>query len=120
MSKFQRVQKKWTNGSVHSVCLNLDLDEIYRPSIPTGASSVMDLTQKFTSNEKDKVDSSNKENSGLKRVLSNQFKRINSLQYDVRTREKQIQQVEGRLSVLSCNNSPLGNPMSHSDWIALD
>ena len=118
MSKFQRVHKKWTNGSVTSVCLNLDLDEIYRPSIPTGASSVMDLTQKFSSNEIEK--GSNKENSGLKRVLSNQFGRISSLQYDVRTREKKVQQLENRLAVLSCNNSPLGTPLSHKDWIALD
>ena len=102
-----------------SVCLDLDLDEIYRPSIPTGASSVMDLTQKFSSSENEK-DGSNKENSNLKRVVSNQFQRISSLQYDVRTKEKKIGHLESRLAVLSCNNSPLATPLSHKDWMALD
>ena len=112
LSKFERVQKKWTNGSVRSVCLNLDLDEIYRPSIPTGASSVMDLTQRFS---EEKVDLADKENSGLKRVVSDQFRRINSLHYDVRTREKKIQQLESKLAVMSCNNTPLGAPVSNTD-----
>ena len=75
MTKFQRVQRKWTNGSVSSVCLDLDLDQIYTPAIPTGASSVMDLTQRFTSNNNLTDDKDN----GLKRVVSDQFKQIHSL-----------------------------------------
>ena len=76
----------------------------------------MDLTQKFT---EEKDDSADKENSGLKRVVSDQFRRINSLHYDVRTREKKIQQLESRLAVMSCTNTPLGQPTSHRDWTDL-
>ena len=74
---------------------------------------MMDLTQRFS---EEKVDSADKENSGLKRVVSDQFRRINSLHYDVRTREKKIQQLESRLAVMSCSNTPLGEPISHTQW----
>ena len=73
----------------------------------------MDLTQRFS---EEKVGSADKENSGLKRVVSDQFRRISSLHYDVRTREKKIAQLESRLAVMSCNNTPLGAPISYTDW----
>ena len=73
----------------------------------------MDLTMRFS---EEKVDSADKENSGLKRVVSDQFRRINSLHYDVRTREKKIQQLESKLAVMSCSNTPLAAPVSYTDW----
>ena len=76
LSNFKRVQRKWINGSVNSVCLDLDLDQIYTPAIPTGASSVMDLTQRFNNNNSSR-DNRNNNNIGLNRVVSDQFKRIN-------------------------------------------
>jgi len=114
LTKFQRVQRKWTNGSVSSVCLDLDLDQIYTPAIPTGASSVMDLTQRFTSNNNLTDDKDN----GLKRVVSDQFKQIHSLRGVVENKERKIQQLETRLAAISCNNTPLSTPMSHREWVA--
>ena len=114
LTKFQRVQRKWTNGSVNSVCLDLDLDQIYCPAIPTGASSVMDLTQKFSNKEE-----ARDPNTGLKRVVSDQFKQINSLRCVVENKERKIQHLETRLAVMSCSNTPLsGTPISHRDWVA--
>ena len=96
LTKFQRVQRKWTNGSVNSVCLDLDLDQIYTPAIPTGASSVMDLTQRF-SNNNNRRHNYNEKDEELSRVMSDQFRRIGSLRSVVEEKERRIQQLETRL-----------------------
>ena len=64
------MQRKWTNGSVSSVCtLDSDLNQLYTPAIPTGASSVLDLTNKFNNNNNNSSSCSG-EAGGLKRVAS--------------------------------------------------
>ena len=94
---------------MNSVCLDLDLDQIYSPAIPTGASSVLDLTQKF-SNKEDARDP----DTGLKRVVSDQFKQISSLRCVVENKDRKIQHLETRLAVMSCSNTPI----SHRDWVS--
>ena len=103
LTKFQKVQRKWTNGSVNSVCLDLDLDNIYTPPIPTGASSVMDLTAKFNNNNNNSGDVE------LRKVVSDQMKQISSLRCVVETKDREILQLETRISSLSCTNTPTTN-----------
>ena len=97
------LQRKWTNGSVSSVCaLDSDLNQLYTPAIPTGASSVLDLTNKFNNNSS----SCSGEAGGLKRVAS------------VSSGEQfRVSRLEAGLGALSCTTTPASTPLQHRDWV---
>ena len=84
-----------------SVCaLDSDLNQLYTPAIPTGASSVLDLTHKFNNN------SSSGEAGGLKRVAS------------VSSGEQfRVSRLEAGLGGLSCTTTPASTPLQHRDWV---
>ena len=101
------MQRKWTNGSVSSVCaLDSDLNQLYTPAIPTGASSVLDLTHKFDNNNNNNSSSCSGEAGGLKRVAS------------VSSGEQfRVSRLEAGLGALSCTTTPASTPLQHRDWV---
>ena len=101
------LQRKWTNGSVSSVCaLDSDLNQLYTPAIPTGASSVLDLTHKFDNNNNNNSSSCSGEAGGLKRVAS------------VSSGEQfRVSRLEAGLGALSCTTTPASTPLQHRDWV---
>jgi len=116
-TKFQHVQKKWSGGSLGSprLDLDLDLDQIYKSSIPSGASSVRSLTSRF--DYKDGKDNKESEEAEveLKRVVNNQFKQISNLRTQVESKERKIMELESTIKVLTRNNTPVGTPGTPQD-----
>ena len=91
-----------------SVCaLDSDLNQLYTPAIPTGASSVLDLTNKFNNNNNNNSSSScSCEAGGLKRVAS------------VSSGEQfRAARLEAGLGALSCTTTPASTPLQHRDWV---
>ena len=92
-----------------SVCaLDSDLNQLYTPAIPTGASSVLDLTHKFNNNNNNNNNSSScsGEAGGLKRVAS------------VSSGEQfRVSRLEAGMGALSCNTTPASTPLQHKDWV---
>ena len=89
-----------------SVCaLDSDLNQLYTPAIPTGASSVLDLTHKFNNSNNNNNNSSG-EAGGLKRVAS------------VSSGEQfRAARLEAGLGALSCTTTPASTPLQHRDWV---
>ena len=89
-----------------SVCaLDSDLNQLYTPAIPTGASSVLDLTHKFNNNNNNSSSCSG-EAGGLKRVAS------------VSSGEQfRAARLEAGLGGLSCTTTPASTPLQHRDWV---
>ena len=89
-----------------SVCaLDSDLNQLYTPAIPTGASSVLDLTNKFNNNNNNSSSCSG-EAGGLKRVAS------------VSSGEQfRVSRLEAGLGALSCTTTPASTPLQHRDWV---
>ena len=89
-----------------SVCaLDSDLNQLYTPAIPTGASSVLDLTHKFNNNNNNSSSCSG-EAGGLKRVAS------------VSSGEQfRVSRLEAGMGGLSCTTTPASTPLQHRDWV---
>eukprot|EP00090_Calanus_glacialis_P031332 TRINITY_DN5161_c0_g1_i1.p1 TRINITY_DN5161_c0_g1~~TRINITY_DN5161_c0_g1_i1.p1 ORF type:complete len:623 (-),score=166.62 TRINITY_DN5161_c0_g1_i1:111-1979(-) len=113
-TKFQQVQKKWSGGSLGSPCLELDLDQIYKNTIPSGSSSVRSLTSRFDYKDNKETEETEIE---LKRVVNDQFKQISNLRSQVESKERKIYDLESTIKVLTRNNTPVGTPVTPKDLL---
>merc|ERR1719154_701886 len=115
-TKFQQVQKKWSDGSLGSPCLelDLDLDLIYKNTIPSGSSSVRSLTSRFDYRDNKETEETEVE---LKRVVNDQFKQISNLRSQVESKERKIYDLENTIKVLTRNNTPVGTPVTPKDLV---
>ena len=113
-TKFQQVQKKWSGGSLGSPCLELDLDQIYKNTIPSGSSSVRSLTSRFDYKDNKETEETEIE---LKRVVNDQFKQISNLRSQVESKERKIYELESTIKVLTRNNTPVGTPVTPKDLL---
>ena len=98
-TKFQKVQKKFSDNSFLDI--DLDLNTMYKASVQSGSNSVKVLTSKFDYRDNKEVEDSEVE---LKRVVNEQKKLISNLKDQVEVKERRIQELEMKVKLMIRNN----------------